>query len=487
MTLSRRTTLFTVLLALLPLLGFWATGLLDLDEGFYGAVTAEMNRRGEWITPYYNGQPWFEKPILLYWLAKPCLMLLGPDWGPRLPSILCAAALYWMVYRFVRSRFGEPEAIVSTLILGTSLLVVALGRMMMTDVPLVLALTGCFMAFWNSLDCPESDRTRWRALAGIALGFSVLAKGPVGGIFFVLLAFATFRSQPELRVRFSGGWWAGVLGFVAVVGAWYLPAYLASGDLFVQEFLIKQNIGRFSGGDLAHKVPFPENLIFFPAIVLLGFAPWWWHLRRAWPSKFSAWSAGLAPMELSTLRYLGWWAAIIFVFFSVSGSKLIHYILPCWPPLAIIVGVYLARGGVPVRGQIPVITKQLKFTFAGLLVGLCILANVGFWFHYRNVGQNEAHRYARLAKAAKQPLAVYQLSRRQKDLGTGSGSLQETSLPSIGLVYDGVFATPETAEDLRDFRGYVLTRVGRLTDAEMAANGLKLLETGKKFLLLQKN
>ena len=63
------------LFACLPLFGWWMTGLFDVDEGFYGAVVAEMNRRHEWITPYFNGHPWFEKPILLYWLAKPCMML----------------------------------------------------------------------------------------------------------------------------------------------------------------------------------------------------------------------------------------------------------------------------------------------------------------------------------------------------------------------------------------------------------------------------
>ena len=46
-------------LAILPLLGWWFYGLFDIDEGFYGAVVAEMNRRGEWITPFYNGKPWF--------------------------------------------------------------------------------------------------------------------------------------------------------------------------------------------------------------------------------------------------------------------------------------------------------------------------------------------------------------------------------------------------------------------------------------------
>jgi 4-amino-4-deoxy-L-arabinose transferase-like glycosyltransferase len=72
--------------ACLPLFGWWMTGLFDVDEGFYGAVVAEMNRRHEWITPFFNGQPWFEKPILVYWLAKPCMMLFGPNFGPRLPA-----------------------------------------------------------------------------------------------------------------------------------------------------------------------------------------------------------------------------------------------------------------------------------------------------------------------------------------------------------------------------------------------------------------
>src|SRR5436305_1720172 len=102
--------LWTWLLAILPFVGFWTYGLFDLDEGFYGAVIAEMNRRGEWITPYFNGHPWFEKPILLYWLAKPCLMLFGQTIGPRLPSVLASIGLFAWVTRFTRNHFGDAAA-----------------------------------------------------------------------------------------------------------------------------------------------------------------------------------------------------------------------------------------------------------------------------------------------------------------------------------------------------------------------------------------
>ena len=99
------------------------TGLFDLDEGFYGAVVAEMNRRGEWITPYYNGEPWFEKPILLYWLAKPFVAHLGVWIGCRIPSVLCTIGTYAAIHYFVNRRLGLNTASFAVFCAGTSLLV----------------------------------------------------------------------------------------------------------------------------------------------------------------------------------------------------------------------------------------------------------------------------------------------------------------------------------------------------------------------------
>ncbi len=171
----------------MPLLGWWATGLFDLDEGFYAAVVAEMNRRGEWVTPYYNGRPWFEKPILLYWLAKPTVAWFGEAVGPRLPSVLCTLGTYAVVAWFCLRRGDDkrvPTAQLAVLILASSLLVLALGRMMMTDAPLMLALTGAFLTFWESL---VGDR-RWRLVTAALLGVGVLAKGPVACLLFLPVA-----------------------------------------------------------------------------------------------------------------------------------------------------------------------------------------------------------------------------------------------------------------------------------------------------------
>ena len=229
---KRHLTNLALCLAVVPLLGWWLTGLFDIDEGFYAAVVAEMNRRGEWITPFYNGQPWFEKPILAYWLAKPMLAIFGDMIGPRLPSVLSAIGCYLLVAWYARRRISEGAAAWSVAILGTSLLFIAVGRMMMTDMPLVLAFSAAMLTFWESL----VGNPRWRLLTAGLLGIAVLAKGPVALAFFVLIAGWTYYREPDLRPKFRGQWLLGTLILVAVIGSWYIPVYLANGQTFVQKF-----------------------------------------------------------------------------------------------------------------------------------------------------------------------------------------------------------------------------------------------------------
>ncbi|HZH99303.1 MAG TPA: hypothetical protein VEX38_10055, partial [Fimbriimonadaceae bacterium] len=120
----------TFAVAIFPLLGFWLYGLFDLDEGFYAAVSWEMMQRGEWITPYYNGNPWFEKPILLYWFAIPSISAFGEEVGPRLPAVLATVSLYGVCGIFLARCVSLTAGRLCVLILGSCLLLVGVGRMM---------------------------------------------------------------------------------------------------------------------------------------------------------------------------------------------------------------------------------------------------------------------------------------------------------------------------------------------------------------------
>lgn len=466
----RRLTTFALLVAILPLLGWWLYGLLDLDEGFYAAVVGEMNRRGEWITPFYNGQPWFEKPILLYWLAKPCLMVFGDLIGPRLPSVLSAVGVFGLVIWSARRRLSEGTAALGVIILGSSLLFVAIGRMMMTDMPLVLTFSAAMLTFWESL---VGDR-RWRLATAALLGLAVLAKGPVALILFVPIAAWTFWREPELRPSFKGWWLLGTLLLAGVIAAWYVPAYLANGQLFVDKFLIEQNVGRFSGGDKAHTIKAAWAYILYIPVIFVGMAPWSGWIFKAWPRK-----GGGTPFQ----RYLAAWAAIVFLFFSASSAKLPHYVLPVCVPLALLIGSYLASKW----GELT--PRKMAWPFAWTIV-VAILAQGGFMFWYERSGQRQAHELARYVRENSggrllpRSVAVFQLPRRNKDLGTGKLKLQETSLPSLLLYLDSTVTEAETVDQVANANcTWLFTRSGRITPEvrdEFTSHALELTLVGPK-------
>lgn len=492
------------------MLGWWLTGLLDLDEGFYGAVGAEMNRRGEWITPFYNGRPWFEKPIMVYWLLKPSL-LLGSDFGARLPSVLSHLATCGVLAWFANRRLRPGSGAMAALVYGSMLLPVALGRLLMTDAPLVLCTTVALVAYWES-----RERPRFLILCGAALGAGVLAKGPVALLLFASPMLYLAWRDPFWRIRaWAGiislgllilvitGWMAAgrfgygtgsiiagalVFGLIAavvarfqevagkyhvtewglawgtlliVVASWYLPCYLANGDAFVQGFLIDQNFKRFTGGDAAHTLTNPlAYLAYFP-VVLMGAGPWlvtMATMRTRWRTgacdSTESRTDGDGPRSYAPVSaFLTAWAISVFLFFTISGAKLPHYVLPLFPPLALLIADRLATD-----------RPRFERMGRGWCVGMAIFANFAFLAWYTQSGQSEAHRLARPLRTFEGTVATYQLSRRQKGQGTGRLKIQETSLPSLGLVTDRTWTNAETWSEIETLSGpvRVFTRVGRL-------------------------
>ena len=471
--------LLSALIGILPVLGFWLSGLTDLDEGFYGAVVAEMNRRGEWITPYYNGEPWFEKPILSYWLAKPALMIFGES-GARLASALCLFALLAVVGTWARRFLSDEAARLAPLVLGGMVLVAAIGRLMMTDVPFILFLSLAMLTAWRAF---EERSPLLLVLAGAALGFANLAKGPVSLLLFLPPIFYALRLLEKQDRPKGMGWLGFATAFTAVSALWYLPAYLVNGDVFVQEFLIEQNIGRFTGGDKAHTLGISTIAAYIP-VVLLGALPYT-------PWLFRIWTGGGARNA-----FLRAWIVWVFLFFTISGAKLAHYVLPLFPPLALLISERLGEG----LRQSP---RAFNFGAAWCAACAVLLTGVqGLVYgsirppaslppELRNIGGNaEAHRLIRTVRPDEK-LVLYQLSRRKKDRGNGKLTIQETSLPSLLFVID------RTAPDIESLTPYVggktLTiftrrdRIGPEESEALRAAGLRLQakQEGQYYSLLR--
>ncbi|MDX2066200.1 MAG: hypothetical protein SFX74_10700, partial [Fimbriimonadaceae bacterium] len=165
------------------------------------------------------------------------------------------------------------------------------------------------------------------------------------------------------------------------------------------------------------------------------------------------------------LRAMLAWAVVVFLFFTVSGAKLIHYIMPMFPPLAIVMASALRD------------RSWARPLAIGTCIAMTILTNLGFPAIAQQLGQTEAHALIRTVNGRPEPVALYQIGRRERDRGTGGTQLRETSLPSLRLYLDRDARDVESPAELA--RGpipvLIFTRVGRLTQEDAAQFARKSL------------
>jgi 4-amino-4-deoxy-L-arabinose transferase-like glycosyltransferase len=326
-------TLLLILFGVAAFWGFWSYGLFDLDEGIYAAALTEMRLRGDWLVPTYDGSPFFEKPILQYWVANSFLSMgVRGETALRLGSVLASLGTVWLLFGFARKRWGDTAAWTSAAVLLCSPLFLGVGRMFMPDALLLFFLTSSLLACWHSV---EEGSAWWRIASCKLLGIAVLAKGPMAlGVFLLTVAVFAWKCRDQ-RPRLRGGWLLGVLAFSFIVAIWYGPVLIREGAGFFQEFVIRQNIGRLLGQDLAHRA----GVWFYVPVVIVAMAPFSWILLWVYRAR------GDDPLT----KFLWIWATVVFVLFSLAGSKLPHYILPVLPPLALLIGRWQSETRATVR------------------------------------------------------------------------------------------------------------------------------------------
>jgi 4-amino-4-deoxy-L-arabinose transferase-like glycosyltransferase len=322
---ARGTALLLALVAALLLFRLGTVPLLGPDEPRYARVAVEMARSGDFVTPKLQGQPWLEKPVLYYWMAAAAFRVFGEtEASARLPSVLAALLLTATTALFGARVFGRGAGLHAGFVVGTALLTFAYGRAASMDmllaawVTVAIALVGLrLLGIAGSLALPG---------AGVAAGLAVLAKGPIGLLLPALIVGVALliRRERTLWARLYSP--AAVVLFLAVALPWYLLVYRAVGWSFIEVFFLNHNVARFTS--TIHRHPGP--VVYYIPVLAAGFAPWSGLLVPAFRS--------LAPrVRLADLFVLAWLVAPL-LFFSAAGSKLPGYILPCLPPLALLMG-----------------------------------------------------------------------------------------------------------------------------------------------------
>ncbi len=328
------------LLVLMALVDSALFGLTDLDEGFYASVAWEMRQRGDWLTPTFQGEPWFEKPPLLYWLMMLSMRLFGETpFALRVPSVLLYALTLIVLGLWGNRRLGSGVGTWGALLFAVAPLSLLLARLAITDMALCFFLMLALIALWEAPVRPWL----WAPLGGIALGLAVLTKGPVGLGLVGLLYLWNARLLRQRGLKFR---WVGVALVVAVATClpWYGGVYLKHGADFFNEFVVRQNLMRFAGGDTAHSVlslmrsghvggfvgGVLAYLLFYVVVLALGGFPMVLGADALWK--------GLEhPLRL----YLARWVWVVFGLFTLSFTKLPAYIFPMFPALALLVGASL--------------------------------------------------------------------------------------------------------------------------------------------------
>jgi len=330
-----------VLLILSGIVLFYGLGRLPFvgpDEPRYAEVAREMFASGDLISPRLSGCLWFEKPVLLYWMAVASYKALGVnEFAARLPSAICATLTALFLYYAIGKKTCNGVGFLSAIVLLTSPLFIGFGRAAVTDMPLTWAITTSLLLLLLSLNArPRIRAGLWIAAWGM-VGVSVLAKGLVGIVMFVAIGGAALLLSRAPRP--GAGLLALGLGVcVAVAGIWYVPVILEHGRAFTVEFFVNHHFKRYLTNEYHH----PEPIYFYPAVVILGVVPWPAFLVPAL-ARFRD-SARQAETSSRFLHWLAWlWLVIPILFFSFSESKLPGYILPAIPALAIIIGLEIRR------------------------------------------------------------------------------------------------------------------------------------------------
>ena len=305
-------------------LGLGSVPLFDVDEGAFSEATREMIISKNYLTTWLNGAPRFDKPILIYWLQLASVRLFGlNEFAFRLPSALGGTVWASSIFLFMRKEIGNRQAFFAAAMMVLSLQVMVIAKAAIAD-----GVLNCFLAItmFALFHHYKTGSKQALLVAFAAAGFGMLTKGPIALIipFTVTFLFSLQERSLKtwLRMLFNP---TGILLFLAIALPWYLLEYREQGMAFVEGFFFKHNISRFNSSFEGHS----GSLFYYFPVIILGLMPF--------TGLFFTVLFNLKTLLSDRLnRFLLIWFGFVFLFFSLSGTKLPHYMIYGYTPLFIL-------------------------------------------------------------------------------------------------------------------------------------------------------
>jgi len=343
--LTRRDLLLLLLVFILVyLLPLGARPLFMPDETRYAEIPREMIISGNWVVPHLNGLLYFEKPVLGYWVHAAAQLVFGETrFAVRFPSALATglSALLVLLLARVPARIDPRRSLgaLAALIFLTFLAVTGIGTFAILDNLLSLFLTLALAGFfWASEADAGSRRERgFLAVAGLGCGLAFMTKGFLALAVPALVVGSYLLWQKRWRDLFRMSWLPLLVAFLVAL-PWSLAVHWQAPD-FWNYFFWEEHVRRFFSGTAQHKQPPWYYLAMLPAMVL----PWTFLVPTLWQGLRT--SIQNSQKQQNLLRYALCWLILPLLFFSASHGKLVTYILPCLPALAILMASTFDRLG----------------------------------------------------------------------------------------------------------------------------------------------
>ena len=309
--------------------------LIPSDEGRYAEMAREMLVTGDWVTPRYNGYQYFEKPPLQVWATASAFKLFGVgEWQARLWTAL-TGFLTIIAIGFTGAKiYGQRAGLLAGIVLASSPMWIIGGHVNALDMGLSAFLAGALCSLLIAQTSHNKTTTRnWMWVCWASMALATLSKGLIGAALpaMVLIAYSLSNWDWQLWKRLHI--LSGLFLFLLIAAPWFTLVSLRN-PAFFDFFFIHEHLQRFTQD--AHSRTGP--MYYFVPLLLLGFLPW---LPQLIGSIGGAWQD--RRRNFSGKWLLLCWSIIIFVFFSVSHSKLPGYIIPIFPALALLAGVTLDR------------------------------------------------------------------------------------------------------------------------------------------------
>jgi 4-amino-4-deoxy-L-arabinose transferase-like glycosyltransferase len=377
-------------------------GLIDKTEPMFVEAARQMHLTGDWITPYWNGETRFDKPPLIYWLIVIAFQTVGVnEWGARLPSAIAAILSTFLVFYTLRYFGGlislETESartcspFNSTRLRGDigggawwgmAMMTLnpawsAWGRAGVSDMLLASCMTISLLAFFLAYAQPKTRQQKgWYFIFYSFAALAVLAKGPIGIVLPILIigGFLIYTKQWQ-KVIWEMQLIKGSLVFLIIAVPWFVLVTMANGQAYLNTFFGHHNFARFTSVVSNHPGPW---FYYFP-VILVALLPWSVYLPIAiYQVKFwqiQDWRSQDRSQHLGLFALF--WLVIIFVFFSLSATKLPSYILPSIPAGVILISLWGNQQN-NIESEHPKISLPFLITgFVNILV-LLILAIASF-------------------------------------------------------------------------------------------------------------